>query len=233
MVAGFYFTIVLAILSKTTLPKPLSTVSQAFCFAAAVACLVAGIMAIVKVLHHSKTPSLTTLHSWIAIICIGCFTGTLATKYVATPIVKLHTRDPEPDTEVQQASFCFRLRIRLPVVQLALELLTLGTLTLTILTGITMRVGQCTYVNLASYGSDPNPAQHYPHLPTACKIAFGIGICVIVTSLLVATVAIYRTQWSVSIPTRKREPSVTSSIPGSDLSRADPPPPVVRSLSDP
>jgi hypothetical protein len=216
MVAGFYFTVVLASLSKTVLSNAMSWVAQLLCFSAASACLVVGIMAIVKYKHDSETPSLTTLHSWIAIICVGCFACTICSKFVV-----VSERNNEN----------IRLSSNLPLVQLALELLTLGTLTLTILTGLTMQLGQCSYVDLASFGTDSNPAKHYPHLPTACKIGFGMGICVITTSLLVATVTIYRTQWSVTyVPMKSNIPSQAAPTPSTSVPAGPPP---AMTLSDP
>jgi hypothetical protein len=194
MVGGFYFTIVLALLSRAVMPFRLSVVTQVLTYAAAIACLVVGIMAIVKFKHDAKSPSLTTLHSWLGIICICCFAAVIICNFVVAPVFKISA---VPVSAAGGDTACAS-NPNFGLLQGALELLTLGMTTLTILTGLTMQIGQCNYVNLASYGSDPNPAENYSHLPTACKIVFGLGVCVIVTSILVATVVIYRNQWSTN-----------------------------------
>jgi predicted transporter len=191
-VGGFYFTIVLALLSRAVIPSRLSVVTQVLTYAAAIACLVVGIMAIVKFKHDAKSPSLTTLHSWLGIICICCFAAVIICNFVVAPVFKISA---VPVSAAGGDTACAS-NPNFGLLQGALELLTLGMTTLTILTGLTMQIGQCNYVNLASYGSDPNPAENYSHLPTACKIVFGLGVCVIVTSILVATVVIHRNQWS-------------------------------------
>jgi hypothetical protein len=194
MVGGFYFTIVLALLSRAVMPSRLSVVTQVLTHAAAIACLVVGIMAIVKFKHEAKSPSLTTLHSWLGIICICCFAAVIVCNFVVAPVFKMSA--VPVSVAVGDTSSCANPNFG--VFQGALELLTLGMTTLTILTGLAMQIGQCNYVNLASYGSDPNPAENYSHVPTACKIVFGLGVWVIVTSILVATVVIYRNQWSTN-----------------------------------
>jgi hypothetical protein len=189
MVVGYYIAVVLSLLSETVFVDSKSVALHGIFYCAAIACFIVGLVAVVKSKHAARTPSLTTLHSWVAIgsiifaiISLFWRCGRLLSRWIPREMFPLVCRSRMTATNVN-------------VIQRCSELLTLGMITMAILTGITMHVGQCYYVNTA-YGTDSNPAANYNAIPDACKMSFGTGIIVIIVTILTSAVFIYKRPWS-------------------------------------
>jgi hypothetical protein len=195
MVAGYYLSVVLLSLGRAFVSERIYGMMSSVLFGTAATCFVIGCCAVVKRLHVSGAPSLTSLHSWLGIVSAVCFLACVAGR-----LVELTGAVP---AETTPESFEGKYGSKVDILQLSADLVTLAVTTLTILTGISMQVGQCYYVD-ASYGTDADPAAHYAALPTACKISFGLGILVIVASVVTATVVINSKQWSTPKPVTNR-----------------------------
>jgi hypothetical protein len=196
MVAGFYLSLIFALLVKTVFPQTVSRVPQIIFNTVAVICLLVGLGAITKYRYVSYTPRLTSLHSWLGIASCVCLTG-----YVFVACLPVSRATQTLLNNARRGSYGYQDALnsqvvdhRMRVVRLTLEVVLIFVVTLTILTGISIKMGQCYYIN-TDYGSDPNPALHYDALPTACKLSFGVGILTVIISLLASVVVIYKSSW--------------------------------------
>lgn len=189
MVGGCFLSMVMLLLSRVIFPDEIYyCAASIFLYALIVGCLTIGIYAVVKAVHMAGNPSLTSLHSWLGVGCVISVVTSIVTRLAGCAAGMPAATTPE-------SALC-KGPVTLVVAQTCADLLMLGITCVTIVTGITMQMGQCSYVNI-NYGSDNNPASHYASIPTACKVSFGLGVSIIITAIIAATIVIYRRDWSI------------------------------------
>jgi hypothetical protein len=225
MVSMFFFGQVVAVLSWSLISdhrvaKVVHVLSQSV----ALMGLALGLSAIENYKNFQyKQPSLVSMHAWIGIsnvsifcfnYCFGLFMATLTQFW--------------PDSRLRTSWKLRDIHMRFGIISLALT-------TTSICTGIVNQFGEtaCYYVypdGKQFSGADPNPASNYPKLPTACKIANGLGIVVLCSAMFTLFSVILRS-FSVEnyshAPVAMKEPELASqstNSPTNANSSAKPPP---------
>jgi hypothetical protein len=194
MVAGFYFAQVLGICMWSIIPEYSIAKLAHVCFMlAAIGTMIAGLYAVVSYEQKVYIPSLTSMHSWVGVMTIiifgcqvvgGMVLGTLASMGPVSDTVK-----------------------HLAMIHRGFGLTALFMTTVAILTGIqnylmgptsygtgTGFTGTCGYVFNDDYDDNynKNPAAHFLKLPPGCRLAYGIGILVILGTMLTGMAAYAR-----------------------------------------
>jgi hypothetical protein len=181
MVSVFFYGQVLAISMWSLIPNhDLAKILHVLLNLAAVGCLIAGLRAVVDYEHYNNLPALTSMHSWLGVMTstifgmqlIGGFVlgaGTAGGADIATmkPIAMMHR---------------------------AMGVISVSFTAVTILSGIqnhlvgprgnngTTFIGYCGF-NVGGNSND-YPASYYGRIPEACRIAYGLGVCVMLSKSL-------------------------------------------------
>ena len=118
--------------------------------------------------------ALTTIHSWLGVSAILMFCLNLMIAIFTFIITKFM-----PESSVNDY-------IDLEFVNRSISHFAFGLTTSAVLTGIMNQFGEggCVYVLTVLPESTPDPAEYYPDIPVACKIANGLGIVVIIIAIL-------------------------------------------------
>jgi cytochrome b-561 len=167
LVGGFYFGQVLAVSCWSLIADhSIAKILHALCQTAALACMIAGLTAIVKYKLDIYDSSLVTAHSWIGIAAVAVF----CCNYCLGLLMAILTR--------WFPSNVMRVALDLRRIHRAVGMAAFGLTSMAILTGINNQLpyGSCGY--------DSNK-DGYGNLPDACKLANGMGIAVILSSLCV------------------------------------------------
>mmetsp|Transcript_32442 Transcript_32442/g.46781 ORF Transcript_32442/g.46781 Transcript_32442/m.46781 type:complete len:495 (+) Transcript_32442:26-1510(+) len=199
MVGGFFFSQVVAICSWSLFSHQhaVGKVFHVFFQLAAMSTMIAGLCAMVHHLLQMKAESLTTMHSWVGVAAVSVFGVTFLWGAGMSTLTAFH-----PESLLRKA---FDLRR----MHQTIGLTAFGLTTVAILTGINNSLGQgaCAYVITTSYTykADVNPAENYGSLPKACKIANGMGICVLLAAVCVFIAVSNRPASSPSAITADKE----------------------------
>jgi hypothetical protein len=174
MVAGFFFSQVMAMLSWSFMPTHYSAkLMHVFWQSAALATLGAGMASVVKYKRILKVEnSLSTEHSWLGIgaLCLFCVnyllgsTMAILTQWFPTSPIK--TKLPLGFVHKFLGLSCFAFTVAACV------------------TGIMEQIGRggCSYIGVDLTEVEDNPAVHYSNLPNACKIANGLGVLIVMAA---------------------------------------------------
>jgi len=179
MVGGFFFSQVVAICSWSLFSQQhdIGKGFHVFFQLAAMSTMIAGLCAIVHHLLQIKAQSLTTMHSWVGVATVSAFGVAFLLGAGMSTLTAFY-----PESVLRKA---FDLRR----IHQTMGLTAFGLTVVAILTGINSQLGQgaCAYVITTTYNykADVNPAENYGSLPTACKIANGMGICVLLAEVFV------------------------------------------------
>lgn len=179
MVGGFFFSQVVAICSWSLFSHQhaIGKGFHVFFQLAAMSTMIAGLCAMVHHLLQMKAQSLTTMHSWVGVATVSAFGVTFLWGAGMSTLTAFH-----PESVLRKA---FDLRR----IHQTIGLTAFGLTVVAILTGINNELGQgaCSYVITTSYTykADVNPAENCGSLPIACKIANGMGICVLLAAVCV------------------------------------------------
>jgi hypothetical protein len=196
MVGGFFFSQVVALTawsigdeSHHSLKKAIHVLFQL----GAAATMIAGLAAIVHHQFLKKSPSLTSMHSWVGVMAISLFGLNMSWGLVMALLTRFN-----PDSILRKA---FDLRLIHKFIGLA----AFGLTTVAILTGITdwLPLGSCYYKydTANTYRADWNPSNNYGALPVACQIANGLGVVVLLAAMAVfIAVGLRTTTMSVAHP---------------------------------
>ena len=179
MVGGFHFAQVLAISVWSVIPSHYVAKILHFLFhlCALVTCIT-SLVAVFKVAYESKSPNLTTIHSWLGILTTCSYVLNFLWGMIMALLTKFN-----PDSTI-------RKNIDLSMIHICIGLTAFGLTLVTIISGIMDQLveGSCFYTNQ----SVNNPIRNYPNLPDACKIANGLGIVVTITTILVFITVLIR-----------------------------------------
>lgn len=180
MVGGLFFCQINALGSWTTWTsynsKHIAKIAHVLFQTMALVFMIFSLIAINKFKKQLEVEGLVTLHSWIGVCCAtcfalnycyGCFMGLLTLYYPTSP---LHT----------SCSLGSHHR--------KLGLIALLLTALAILTGISNQLGRAT----CAYVDEGGAESGYSSMPDSCKIANGLGISVIIASILAVFAAIHR-----------------------------------------
>mmetsp|Transcript_13709 Transcript_13709/g.13254 ORF Transcript_13709/g.13254 Transcript_13709/m.13254 type:complete len:516 (+) Transcript_13709:291-1838(+) len=168
IVAGFFFSQVLAILSWSLFPHNVGKSVHVFWQTAALATLIASIIATVKSKQDLVEDHLVSMHSWMGVATVLVFCA----NYVFGLVMGIIT--------AAKACVQFRSTYDLRVIHRAFGTTSLGLTVIAILTGIMSYTGRfgCSLIDTQDQMAS------YPNLPDGCKIANGMGIAVVSTAIL-------------------------------------------------
>eukprot|EP01038_Epipyxis_sp_PR26KG_P004332 gene4332-6133_t len=179
MVAGFFFCQVIS--NNVLILMDTSPSHSLFWSIAAFSCMVAGLCAIVKYKFDMKHPSLISLHSWIGLSAIVLFlvslTFQIILRWMKRDTSTLAEHSSTKETFLNYKSYVF------------VAMIPFGLTIFAILTGISNQLTQsnCSYILVnGSYKES-----HYNHLSSACRIANGLGIMTIISSICTVIVISY------------------------------------------
>lgn len=188
MVSGFIFGQIQAIISWTFIPDhTIAKVLHVIWNVAASACMIAGIRAIVMDKFHEKTPSLTSMHSWVGVMGIAMFGLNF---FWGLNMAFLTAFFPD---------FFLLKNMDLAFIHRIIGLSALIICTAAILTGIMDQMGEdgCYYVDTDYYKSgkaDSNPSKYYSKIPKSCKVSNGLGTVIILAAGFTALTVILRSK---------------------------------------
>ena len=183
MVAGFYFTHIMAINIPTICEQnPFSVFIGVLLYITAFCCLLTSLATIF--IYNGYFPAyanLTSLHSWYGI--------SAACLYTANLILVCAKLSYKP-SDSRRISKCYNFILHVNPI---LEVISIVASTIAISTGITNYIGSnlCIYT-VSSY--QWNPAGEYANLLPVCKLVNGLGILIISTSFLVIFVVYFNRQ---------------------------------------
>jgi hypothetical protein len=185
MVSVFFFGQVLAISMWSLVPQhDLAKILHVLFNLAAVACLIAGLRAIVDYEQYNNLPALTSMHSWL-----GVMTTTLFGMQIIGGFVLGAGTAGGADIGTMKP---------LAMMHRALGVITLAFTAVTILSGIQNQllgprgnngvsfIGSCGF-NVGGNSND-YPARYYNKIPDACRIAYGLGVTVMLSKLFLCDV---------------------------------------------
>jgi len=175
LVAGFYFAQIIAINNWVMFDShSVGKMFHVFFQTTGLAFMIAGMCAVVKWKLQNKTPSLTTMHSWIGVGAVAIFCLNYSMGFFMGLVTAMW-----PESVLRKA-------LDLRRIHRALGLTSLGMTTIAVVSGIMdqLSYGSCFYNDAAGYEADKDPAQNYPYVYDSCRIAMGMGIVTVIGSLL-------------------------------------------------
>jgi cytochrome b-561 len=227
MVSGFYFAQVLGICMWSLVPNhEIAKAIHATLMLGSIATMIAGLHAVVAYEHNVYVPSLTSMHSWVGVMTIivfglqviGGFTmGTLSALGSTLPIMK-----------------------HIVKIHRAIGLMSLMFTSVAILTGIENQLGgpigdssfqgqvitgTCGYTSsTANY--EENADKYYTHIPLGCRIAYGVGVLVLLGTLFTGMAVYARSMETLGLPEKEvevaHERAVMQSVPQSEPQGGEP-----------
>lgn len=177
MVAVFFFAQVMAILCWSIVPgnHGFAKFLHVLFHTGALLGVILGLVAI----EHYKNydfyqPSLISMHGWVGISCVSVFMFTYVFGMFMATLTQFF---PTLHAKVKTYVHLRDVHARLGMVSLALS-------TTSVVTGImnqltTQGCYYVTYNPAITDSTDPNPATNWGSIPTACKIANGMGLVVV------------------------------------------------------
>lgn len=206
MAGGFFFAQVVALCVWGIVPdhktaKVLHVLAQV----AASACMIAGLVSIVKDKNDAKEPNLTSMHSWLGVAAVslycvnflwGKFMGLLTACY--------------PNSIIRKA-------FPMLAIHKAIGLVSFGITMCAVETGIMDATGRggCYYTTYdGTQGVDKNPAEKYKDLPDDCQLANGLGITVLISGILVYFAVFQR---NFSNPSHNSNSGPSSDLPAKEM----------------
>lgn len=184
LVMFFAFQVIAAVIwSIVTNNKPLAKVIHICCQCGGLISVIVGYVAIFKYKNDKLLPNLTTLHSWLGIATIVMYGINFCFGILMASLTQYF-----PDSIVRKA-------YDLKSIHQSVGLIAFGLTILSVETGIMDQLGQGCYYSYPVteiYGVDKNPADNYPFLPDACKIANGLGLTVVISGVFVIFAIVLR-----------------------------------------
>jgi len=201
LVGGFFLSQLIAILVWTNfpaggkVPKPLHAIIHTL----GMVSLIIGLVEIVKYVNSQSSPALTTMHSWTGVMAVAVYGA--AYLLGALHAILKYLKPSHPLLSIIDWIAVHRT---LGVTGVALT-------AAAILTGVMdyLPQGACSYNNMDSPFVDYNPAKNYYALPTACKLANGLGVATVVAVMFLGVALMNRHTYKRD----KIEPSVNDALP--------------------
>jgi hypothetical protein len=174
MVAGFFFCQLMGMLTWSFMQtQPSGKLVHLFWQTAALATLIAGMVAVVDFKKQSLEDSLVTLHSWLGVAALCSFCVAYLWGALMAFLSKFY-----PDCPIRKT---LDMRSIHKVLSLTVFAFTVST----VVTGIMDHMGRsgCNYVGIKITAVEENPASNYNSIPGACKVANGLGMVVMISSI--------------------------------------------------
>lgn len=173
MTAGFFASQVFAVSAWSTIEHhTVAKVVHVMFQTTGLVCCFIGLRAVVKDKNANLENNLTTMHSWVGVMSLSCFT----VNYIFGCGMALLTQ-LFPDSELRKNVDLRYFHKRVGVVALCLS-------AMGVVSGVTNHTGRsCQYVHELS-GIDANPSLHYDSLPDACKLSNGLGVSAMLACIL-------------------------------------------------
>ena len=185
MVSGFFLGQVHCLITWILFPESSKTI-RTYLFwlfqLIALSFFVAAMCAVVKWKLDNTYPALVTLHSWIGVIAIVIFSINFIGAFLIQHSEKFVAK--------------YSPRFDLDFLHKFGTILALVLACFAIIVGIVNQLGQdsCKFINYDT-NAQANPASFYQHLPNSCKIAYGLGLSVLASTIF-AVVGITYTEFN-------------------------------------
>lgn len=179
MTAGFYCAQIFAICAWSFWSDHYSAkLCHVFFQIAGLASMIAGLWAVVKYKLDGEMAGFVSMHSWVGIAAISMYGFNFAWGSVMALLTRFHPNS------------IFRKVYNLKEHHKTIGLMALWMTTMSVLTGIMDQIS-C-YVSLPPGAQDYDPAMYYTDLSESCKVANGLGVVVMVSTILVYLGITYR-----------------------------------------
>lgn len=200
LVGGFFLSQLIAILVWTNVPTGYSLAKpvHAIIHTLGAGSLIVGLFEVVKYVNSFPNPALTTMHSWIGVMAVATY-GTTYLLGASLALLKWF----QPNHSMLSV-------VDWKAVHRSLGLSGVALTSAAILTGIMdyLPQGSCYYNNINSPYVDFNPAKNYGAMPTACKLANGLGASAVIAVIFLFIALMNRHKYKLD----KVEPPVNEGL---------------------
>lgn len=187
LVGGFFGSQVFAIASWTVFKhRPTAKIFHVVAMTTALACLIAGVRAVVLHKFKSGSAHIVSVHSWCGISCIALFCMNYALGWYMAITTYLQVSS---SPQVDRRHWFAHLGIDLKFIHQCIGKAAFDLTVACIVTGIMDQIGQSASFSsgaASSVSMNIDPSIHYPKLGASLKVAHGLGVVVTLAAVSVS-----------------------------------------------